>query len=376
MDLLIRLIADYGLLFVFGNILAQQLGAPLPAYPVLMLTGALAARGQLDPFALLGTAVAACLIADATWYQIGRRVGRRVLRVLCRISLSQDGCVRQTESIFTRFGAPSLVVAKFVPGFASVATALAGAMHIARGQFLLFDAIGATLWAGVGLALGWLFSPAIEDIVATLSRLGSWGLILLAVAVALFIAAKWWQRHRFNVQLRMARVSVDALGELIDRGEPPLIIDVRTPAARDEGRIPGALTALGDMQVAQLLAHPKDALVVVYCACPNDASAVMGARKLLERGYRRRHERANLNSKRGRHRRLLQCRHFRRCGRHTATDDYPHRKYRYRWSLFAEASKWRFAKVYWGYGEYGQLHARHCALRVWQRPTDAANYRR
>lgn len=285
MDLLIRLIADYGLLFVFGNILAQQLGAPLPAYPVLMLTGALAARGQLNPFALLGTAVAACLIADTVWYQIGRRVGRSVLRVLCRISLSQDGCVRQTESIFTRFGAPSLVVAKFVPGFASVATALAGAMRIARGQFLLFDLIGATLWVAVGLALGWLFSPAIEEIVATLSQWGGWGLMLVAVAVAVFIAAKGWQRHRFNLQLRMARVSVETLGELIDGGAPPMIIDVRSPAAREEGRIPGALATLGDMQLAELLAHPKDALVVVYCACPNDASAVLGARKLLERGF-------------------------------------------------------------------------------------------
>ena len=286
MDLLIRLTAEYGLLFVFVNILAQQLGAPLPSYPVLMLTGALAARGQLNAFALLGTAVAACLLADLAWYLIGRRFGRRVLGVLCRISLSPDGCVRQTESIFTRFGPPSLVVAKFVPGFASVATALAGAMHIRRGPFLLFDALGAALWAGAGLALGWLFSPAIEDIVNTLAQLGKWGLILLALAVALFVAAKWWQRHRFNVQLRMARVSVDALGELLDRGEHPLIVDVRTQAARDEGRIPGAIASLGDDLVPELLAHPRDALVVVYCACPNDASAVLAARKLLERGFR------------------------------------------------------------------------------------------
>lgn len=286
MELLIRLISEYGLLFVFFNILAQQLGAPLPAYPVLMVTGALAARGQLNMGALLGTAVAACLLADTAWYLIGRWVGRRVLRVLCRVSLSPDGCVRQTESIFTRFGAPSLVVAKFVPGFASVATAMAGAMRIGRRPFVLFDAIGALLWAGVGLALGWLFSSAIEQIINTLAELGKWGLMLLALAAALYVAWKWWQRHRFNVQLRMARVSVDALVELLDRGERPLIVDVRSAAARDEGRIPGAILALGDALAPELLAHPKEALVVVYCACPNDASAVLAARKLLERGFR------------------------------------------------------------------------------------------
>ncbi len=286
MDTLIRLIADYGLLFVFINILVQQLGAPVPGYPMLMVTGALAARGQANLPALLGTAVVACVIADSVWYAIGRWNGRRVLRTLCRISLSPDGCVRQTESIYTRFGPASLLVAKFVPGFASVATALAGAMHIRRSAFLMFDAVGALLWVGVGLALGWLFAPAIEQIVATLAQFGKWGLMLLALAAALFVVAKWWQRHRFNVQLRMARLTVDSLGELLDRGERPLIVDVRSKIARDDGRIPGAIADRGDELAPELVAHPKEALIVVYCACPNDASAVLAARKLLERGFR------------------------------------------------------------------------------------------
>jgi membrane protein DedA with SNARE-associated domain/rhodanese-related sulfurtransferase len=284
-ELLLRLIADYGLWFVFGNVLLVQLGMPLPAYPVLILTGTLAATGQISLAALLGTAVIACLLADMAWFLIGRWLGRRVLRVLCRISLSPDSCVRQTESTFVRFGPPSLMVAKFIPGFASVATALAGAMRIGVGAFILFDAIGAALWAGVALALGWLFSPAIEDVVNLLARLGRSGLMLVALAVALFVAAKWWQRHRFNVQLRMARVSAEALAALLDSGERPLIVDVRSSSSRDEGRIPGAIMVQGDAEAPELSAHPKDALIVVYCACPNDASAVVAARQLLGRGF-------------------------------------------------------------------------------------------
>ena len=285
MELLLRLITEYGLLLVFVGVLVEQLGVPLPAYPLLMVTSALAARGQFNVVALLGTAVAACLIADTTWYLIGRALGRRVLRILCRISLSPDGCVRQTESVFTRFGAASLMVAKFVPGFASVATALAGAMRIRRTPFLAFALIGATLWVSVALTLGWLFSPAIDDIVNTLAQLGRWGLMLIALAAALFVAAKWWQRYRFNVQLRMARVSAPALAALIDGGERPLIVDVRSKTAREEGRIPGAIMVQGDAHAPEFAAHPRDALIVVYCACPNDASAVLAARKLLERGF-------------------------------------------------------------------------------------------
>ena len=285
MELLLRLITEYGLLLVFAGVLIEQCGVPLPAYPLLMLTSALAARGQFNVVALLVTAVAACLIADTGWYLIGRALGRRVLRLLCRISLSPDGCVRQTESVFTRFGPASLMVAKFVPGFASVATALAGAMHIRRTPFLLFDLIGASLWVGVALALGWMFSPAIDDMVDTLAQLGRWGLMLVALALALFVAAKWWQRHRFNVQLRMARVSVASLAELIDSGERPLIVDVRSAASQGEGRIPGAILVQGEPHAPELNAHPRDGLIVVYCACPNDASAVIAARKLLERGF-------------------------------------------------------------------------------------------
>ena len=100
------------------------------------------------------------------------------------------------EGIWQQLGAP-------LPAYP--VSMLTGALA-ARGQFLLFDSIGATLWVAVGLALGWLFSPAIEDIVATLSQWGGWGLMLVAVAVALFIVAKWWQRHRFNLQPRKTGV--------------------------------------------------------------------------------------------------------------------------------------------------------------------------
>jgi membrane protein DedA with SNARE-associated domain/rhodanese-related sulfurtransferase len=279
-------IAQYGLLFLFISVLVEQLGAPIPAYPVLMLTGALAARGEFNIAMLLATAMAACLIADTVWYVAGNRFGRRVLRVLCQVSLTPDGCVKQTEMIFMRWGAPSLVVAKFVPGFASVATALAGQLRIGRASFLFFDAIGAAAWSLGGLALGWLFAPAIEDIIGALSNLGKFGVCLILVAIGAFVASKWWQRRRFEAQLRMNRMSVQTLGERVDSGKPPVIVDARSEIAREGGRIPGAVFLVGDALPAKLQSLSKDETIVVYCACPNDASAVLAAKKLMQRGHR------------------------------------------------------------------------------------------
>src|SRR4051812_6522046 len=164
METLYHLIEQYGLLIVFVNVLVEQLGAPVPAYPTLIITGAMAQGGQYPVGLLLLVAVVAALIADYAWYQAGKRYGRRVMSQLCRISLSPDSCVRQTESIYLRWGARSLLVAKFIPGFASIASALSGTMGTRRSSFLLYDTVGSALWAGLGIFLGSLFSTAVDDL--------------------------------------------------------------------------------------------------------------------------------------------------------------------------------------------------------------------
>ena len=216
MSYLFQLIEHYGLLLVFANILLEQLGAPLPAYPTLIITGAMASRGEYSVPLLLLTAVAAALIADYVWFRLGRRYGRRVLSLLCKISLSPDSCVRQTETSYTRFGAPSLVIAKFIPGFASVASALAGAIGTPTLAFLFFDALGAAIWAGLGIYLGTLFSDGIDDLLNVLAQLGEWGLVLIGGGFLIFIARKWWQRKRFMASLRMARISGAGTGSAVE----------------------------------------------------------------------------------------------------------------------------------------------------------------
>jgi membrane protein DedA with SNARE-associated domain/rhodanese-related sulfurtransferase len=286
-ELLLDLVSRYGVAFVFACVLVEQAGAPIPAYPVLLVAGALAAAGQASVAALLAAAVAACLLSDTLWYVAGRRYGGRILSLLCRVSLSPDACVRQTEFVFSRWGAPSLAVAKFVPGLASVATAMAGSTGVGRASFLVWDTLGAALWAGTGLALGWLFSAAIEDMLVVLEEMGRWGLLLVVAAAAVFIAGKAWRRYQFRSRLRMDRISVAALSEMLERGEAPLVIDVRAPASARQGRIPGAIVFHDDDWPADLQPPSEDTVVVVYCACPNEASAALVAKKLLGRGFKR-----------------------------------------------------------------------------------------
>jgi membrane protein DedA with SNARE-associated domain/rhodanese-related sulfurtransferase len=288
MSHLIELVQQYGVAFAFVNVLLLQAGLPVPAYPTLIVTGALAARSPYTLAGLLLAAVAASTLGNLAWYFAGRRLGGRVLKTLCRVSLSPDSCVRQTESIFERFGAPSLMFAKFIPGFASVATAMAGVVRIPLWRFVVFDAIGAALWAGVALALGYVFRDAVNQVLDVLAELGRIGILLLVLAFVAFVVWKYVQRQRFIRQLRMDRLSVAELRSLLTSGEPTTVVDVRSKLAQSvTGRIPGAITVDATNLRVDLLGIEPQNEVVVYCACPNEASAVKVAQALVQRGFRR-----------------------------------------------------------------------------------------
>ena len=288
MTQLTMLLQQYGLGLVFVNVLALQAGLPVPAYPTLIAAGAFAAMGGKPLWQLVVVGIVASVIADTGWYTAGRKFGMRILSTLCRVSLSQDSCVRQTESIFQRFGPASMLFAKFVPGFASVATALAGAIRLRYVTFVLFDAIGAGLWVGVGVGLGYLFRDAIGDVLAKLTSLGKYGLMLILAAFAVWILVKWWRRYLFAKQLRMDRVSVEELKQMLEDNKVQALVDVRSALTQAAtGRIPGALAI--DMQKIEdsFKGVPIEGEVVLYCACPNEATAVKVAQRLRKVGYKR-----------------------------------------------------------------------------------------
>ena len=284
---LIPLLSQYGLAIVFANVLIEQLGVPVPAIPTLVIAGALAAEGKLSWPLVFAVALAACLLADVAWYLAGRRFGNGVMKMLCRISLTPDYCVSETQARFERWGVNALVIAKFVPGLATIAPPLAGATRIGWPQFLFFNTLGAALWVGAGVGGGMLLGPQMEWLLTRLDDIGSVAIIIIVALLAAYIAFKWWERRRFFTMLRMAQITVDELYRLIDAGLRPVIVDVRSPMARalEPRRIPGALHVplhAVDHHVKDL---PRDREIILYCTCPNEASAAQVAKILMNNGF-------------------------------------------------------------------------------------------
>jgi membrane protein DedA with SNARE-associated domain/rhodanese-related sulfurtransferase len=286
---IIALIAHYGLLLIFLNVLVLEIGIPVPAVPTLVVAGALAANGELSIVAVLAATLAACLIGDSLWYWAGRHFGAGVMRTLCRISLSPDSCVRQSELRFGRWRGQVLLIAKFVPGLSTVAPPLVGAMGLALSTFVLLDAAGSLLWAGLAVGLGYAFSLQVDMLLTTLADAGMVAFELLLCVLALYILVKWWQRRRLLRALRMSRITVDELNAALSTDQAMAIVDVRSESSRmlDNRIIPGALLVDGTGIDRTVHDVPLDRELVVYCNCPNEVSAARVAQILMAQGYRR-----------------------------------------------------------------------------------------
>ena len=260
-DFLIR----HGYVVLFGWVLLEQLGLPIPAAPLLIAAGALARAGKMNLTFAVTLAFIAVILADLFWYSLGRYRGGRILKLLCRISLEPDSCVRRTENLFVRHGVRSLLVAKFIPGLNTAAPSLAGVFRMPVERFLIFDSLGGFLWVVTVTSLGLILSDQLERIAL---RWGGWLVAVLAGSLAAYVLWKFIQRRRFLRRLRIARITAKELMDKLTAGENLSIVDLRQPMDIEAfpQMIPGALRMAMEEIEERHGEIPRDRDVVLYCS--------------------------------------------------------------------------------------------------------------
>ena len=267
MEETLQFLVAHGYLVLFGAVLAQQVGLPLPSTPFVVAAGALAHSGQLSLPVTLVVACLAAMLGDLLWFELGRRRGLRVLQFLCRVSLEPDYCVRRTENVFARHGAKTLVFAKFIPGVSAVTTPLAGANGLPLSRFLFFDGLGVLLWIGLFEVLGYLFSDQLSDVVAYAARFSGVLFAVIVGGLVAYVAWKYIQRRRFLLSLRVARITPEELKAEMDAGGNLLIVDLRHALDHEaEPRtLPGALWLPAEDLEKRGREIPRGRPLVLYC---------------------------------------------------------------------------------------------------------------
>jgi membrane protein DedA with SNARE-associated domain/rhodanese-related sulfurtransferase len=284
---LLSQVPRHGYSILFLLVFLESVGIPIPAAPALLIAGAAAARGSLQPALAGAYAFSALMLGDTLMFVLGRYTGWWLLGLLCRLSLNPESCILSSADSFYRRGRMVLLFAKFVPGINTMAPPLAGSMNMPYGQFLRLDATGATLYVSAYISLGFVFSGALGPIVRGYRAFGSlvvW-VVLAAVAAYLGVQVRTWIARRSLAPVPSARP--EDVARALAAGEA-LIYDVRShgyyhaKALRIRGSRrmePNALDRFQDE-------IPPGKAIYLYCTCARQETSTLVARALLEKGLR------------------------------------------------------------------------------------------
>jgi membrane protein DedA with SNARE-associated domain/rhodanese-related sulfurtransferase len=294
MEWLLHLLVKHTYTVLFGWVLVEQGGLPVPSVPLMLAAGTMSAAHKLHVAYALPVVMLACLISDSAWWWLGRRFGGRVLNALCRFSLEAATCVERTQGTVVRRGSFTLLFAKFVPGLSTVAAPIVGQAGISYFEFVVYEMAGSLIWASAWLFAGRFFGDVAKrshQFFTSLEHAGVLVVVLMVVGVVVYRIVK---RRQFLTELRGLRLEPSQLMAMIGDAEregldPPFIVDLRHPldVLSDPLVLPGALRIGPDELKQRHELIPRDRDIILYCTCPSEETSAKVAMDLRKMGVRR-----------------------------------------------------------------------------------------
>ena len=257
----------YGYWILFAWVLLDQLAAPVPAMPMILVAGALAGEGLLNPWLCVFVVVAGCLPPNLFWYWLGKHHGNKVLTLLCMISLEPDTCINTTTSAFQRYGTVSLLFSKFVPGLQSVTPPLAGLLGVSLWRFTALNTLGTLLYAAAFLLPGYWAHEFIVEILRVVSEFGVISGVLIGGLIVAWMAWKFANRQLFLRSLRGRRIQPADLHGRLTGGEPVQVADLRQRMEFNAFpyTIPGAVRVPMDLFNEEVEKLARNRPLVLFC---------------------------------------------------------------------------------------------------------------
>ncbi|HEY2519419.1 MAG TPA: DedA family protein [Streptosporangiaceae bacterium] len=231
----------YGYLAVGGLVLVEDFGIPVPGETILIAASLYAGAGRLNVVAVGIIAWICAVIGDNIGFLIGHFGGRRLALKYGKYVFLTSARLDKAEYFFDHHGGKIIVAARFIEGLRQANGIVAGITGMHWKRFIPFNALGAALWVGLWVSVGYLAGSNITTIYEQVTRYSLYLLIALAVAVAVLIG--WRVRRHLRERRERAEAAADAEAQAsADAGESAAVEDTPPsepgPAEADRGQEP------------------------------------------------------------------------------------------------------------------------------------------
>ena len=286
---LLEVIAHHGYAVTSIVLFVTCCGLPLPVSVVLLTAGAAAHGGSLNLGVVMLCAWGSALLGDTLMYFGGRSTGWWLLAGICKFSMNPESCIFGSARSFYRRGSRTLLFAKFVPGLATVAAALAGSLNMRLRRFLTLDGLGVLLYTGGWTLTGFLFAPFLRNLINGVERFGH---ITAATVGAIVVLYVLWLVLSSLRDSRFSEIEKIAAADLYERMRTltsdrlVIIADVRSHGYYDPGmqRIKNSIrvepSRLKEEVDALRAFMQPECEIYLYCSCAREATSVRVARML------------------------------------------------------------------------------------------------
>jgi len=211
----------------------------------------------------------ALMIGDIAQFWLGRVAGWSLLGFLCRLSMNPETCILRSAESFYKRGKLTLLFAKFIPGINTMAAPLAGSMKMHFGQFLRLDMVGALVYAGAYLMVGFLSRDFLAATLNGLHAAGRTMEVIVIVALLVYASYRIAQFVKYKKYRVVPRVQARELAERLAAEGPDsvLIVDVRSHGYYDIGaeRIHGSIRIEPNNLEEEIKNLSREKDIYLYC---------------------------------------------------------------------------------------------------------------
>jgi membrane protein DedA with SNARE-associated domain len=178
-------VAHYGYVAIFGLLMLGIVGLPIPDETLLMFTGYLIFKHELEPLPAFAAGFLGSICGISVSYALGRMLGLYLVTRLGHFLHIEPEALEQVRAWYERKGKYGLVISYFIPGIRHLAAYVAGSSRLSLPVFATFAYLGGLLWSSSFISIGYVLGDEWEQMSVSLHRYLLIGAGVITVVIAI-----------------------------------------------------------------------------------------------------------------------------------------------------------------------------------------------